>query len=90
MLGLDGHGPLYQQVYRTLRDEILSGRLAPGEKVLSTRALASFLKVSRNTAVLGFEQLVAEGYIESRRGAGGSVVVSALQRSEERRVGKEC
>ncbi|MBV8139426.1 MAG: PLP-dependent aminotransferase family protein, partial [Deltaproteobacteria bacterium] len=81
MLRLDGSGPLYQQVYRTVRDEILNERLAPGEKVPSTRALASYLKVSRNTAVMAFEQLLAEGYIETRPGAAGSVVASFLQQN---------
>jgi len=78
MLRLDGNGPLYQQVYRTLRDEILSGERAPGERVPSSRALASDLRVSRNTAVSAFEQLLAEGYVETRPGAAGSVVISSL------------
>lgn len=81
MLRLDGNGPLYQQVYRTLRDEILSGERAPGERVPSTRVLASDLHVSRNTAVSAFEQLLAEGYVETRSGAAGSVVTASLQPS---------
>src|SRR5215475_3326788 len=56
MLQLDGTGPLHQQIYRTFRNEILSGVLAPGERVPSIRALADLLKVSRNTAVSAYEQ----------------------------------
>jgi GntR family transcriptional regulator/MocR family aminotransferase len=82
MLRLDGEGPLYQQIYRGLRDEILAGNLSPGERVLSTRALASYLKVSRNTAVMAHEQLLAEGYIEARRGAAGTTVVLTIQRHD--------
>jgi GntR family transcriptional regulator/MocR family aminotransferase len=78
MLHLDGIGPLYQQVCRALREGILTRRLAPGERVPSTRALASLLKVSRNTAIMAYEQLLAEGYLEARIGAAGTVVASTL------------
>lgn len=74
MLQLDGTGPLYQQIFRAFRNEILSRALAPGERVPSTRALADLLKVSRNTAVSAYEQLLAEGYLETRIGAAGTVV----------------
>src|SRR5262245_21334818 len=75
---LDGAGKLYQQVYRALRGEILDGRLASGERIPSTRDLAGLLKVSRNTAVMAYEQLLAEGFIEARSGAAGSVVAPVL------------
>jgi GntR family transcriptional regulator/MocR family aminotransferase len=78
MLQLDGTGPLYQQIYRAFRKEILSGHLAPGERVPSTRVLTDLLKVSRNTAVLAYEQLLAEGYLETRVGASGTVVAPVL------------
>ena len=75
---LDGIGPLYQQVYRAFRAEILSRALASGERVPSTRALAQLLNVSRNTVVLAYEQLLAEGYLETRGGAAGTVVARAV------------
>jgi GntR family transcriptional regulator/MocR family aminotransferase len=75
---LDGVGPLYQQIYRAFRKEILSRALAPGERVPSTRDLADLLKVSRNTVVLAYEQLSAEGYLETRMGAAGTVVASVV------------
>src|SRR5687767_4925100 len=78
MLQLDGTGPLHQQVYRAFRDAILGGKLAPGERVPSTRALAELLKVSRNTAVSAYEQLLAEGFLETRVGAAGTVVAPVL------------
>lgn len=78
MLALDGTGPLYQQAYRAFRNEILTRTLAPGDRVPSTRTLASLLKVSRNTAVLAYEQLLAEGYLETRVGAAGTVVAPVL------------
>jgi GntR family transcriptional regulator / MocR family aminotransferase len=78
MLQLDGSGPLYQQVCRAVRGAILNQTLAAGERVPSTRALADLLKVSRNTVVMAYEQLLAEGYLEARIGAAGTVVSSAL------------
>jgi GntR family transcriptional regulator / MocR family aminotransferase len=78
MLHLDGTGPLYQQLCRAVREKIRTRGLAPGERVPSTRALASVLKISRNTAIMAYEQLLAEGYLEARIGAAGTVVASAL------------
>jgi GntR family transcriptional regulator / MocR family aminotransferase len=78
VLRLDGSGPLYQQVCRAFRNEILSRALAPGERVPSTRALATALRISRNTAVLAYEQLLAEGYLETRIGAAGTLVSPLL------------
>ena len=78
MLPLDGTGRLYLQVYRALRGEILRGRLASGERVPSTREIAKLLNVSRNTAVMAYEQLLAEGYLEARVGAAGTVVAPVL------------
>lgn len=78
MLQLDGVGPLYRQIYRAFRNEILSRRFAPGERVPSTRALSDLLKISRNTAVLAYEQLLSEGYLETRVGAAGTVVAPVL------------
>jgi GntR family transcriptional regulator/MocR family aminotransferase len=78
VLRLDGTGRLYRQVYRALRDEILSGGLASGERVPSTREIATLLNISRNTAVMAYEQLLAEGYIKARLGAAGTVVAPIL------------
>jgi GntR family transcriptional regulator/MocR family aminotransferase len=64
---------LTRQIYRALRDGILAGRLAGGLRLPSTRALADDLGVSRNTVVAAFDQLVAEGYVESRVGRGTRV-----------------
>ena len=65
--------PLYRQLYEDLRALILSGRLAPGSKLPSTRLLAAEHGVSRNTVLQAFDQLMGEGYVEGRRGAGSFV-----------------
>jgi len=71
------HVPLYWQLYLHLRAAILSDRFKKGMKLPSTRALASELHVSRNTVVNAYEQLFAEGYLESIA-ASGTFVASVL------------
>ncbi len=66
-LNLRGSGPLYRRVYRALKSEISAGRLRPRSRLPSTRALALDLGVSRNTVMLAYEQLIAEGYLLSRQ-----------------------
>ena len=61
---------LQRQIYREIRRAILGGAVPPGTRLPSSRALADDLGVSRTTAVLALEQLSAEGYLASRRGAG--------------------
>jgi len=62
--------PLTTQLYRGVRDAILSGALAPDSRVPSTRDLAVSEGVARNTALRVYEQLLSEGYLVQRRGAG--------------------
>jgi GntR family transcriptional regulator/MocR family aminotransferase len=69
-LEIDGEGALHQQVYRGLRGAILAGRLAPATRLPSTRTLARELGVSRNTVLRAYDQLLDEGYVEARLGAG--------------------
>ena len=66
----DAEEPLYRQLYFALRAAILEGRLRPGTRLPSTRNLATDLSVSRNTVVIAFDQLLAEGYVEGKVGAG--------------------
>src|SRR5215470_127611 len=76
MLLLDlrkANGPLYRRVYHALKSMIRDGRLSPAARLPSTRELAADLRVSRNTVVLAYEQLLAEGYVVSRNRATASV-----------------
>jgi GntR family transcriptional regulator/MocR family aminotransferase len=72
-------GELGSQLQSELREAIRSGRLAPGERLPSTRALASELSVSRGLAQDCFEQLVAEGYLVARPGSATRVADAARQ-----------
>ena len=62
--------PLYESLYRCIRADILSGRLAPGEKLPSKRALSAHLEISKITVEGSYNQLLSEGYIraEEKRG----------------------
>jgi GntR family transcriptional regulator/MocR family aminotransferase len=57
------------RIYELIRSRVDSGAMLPGEKLPSTRSLAADLGVSRSTVVVIFEQLAAEGYIETAAGA---------------------
>jgi GntR family transcriptional regulator / MocR family aminotransferase len=69
--------PLHRQIYDGYRTAIVDGRLRPGQRIPSTRVLASELGVSRFPVLNAYAQLLAEGYFESRVGA-GTVVSSSL------------
>lgn len=58
--------PLYSQLYQWIKREIEEGRLLSGTKMPSIRQLTNHLKVSRNTVEAAYQQLQAEGYLESR------------------------
>src|SRR6266481_716843 len=73
-------GPLYRRVYLALKAKIRAGGLGPATKVPSTRALARDLGVSRNTVILAYEQLAAEGYLVSRHRGATSVAGLARPR----------
>lgn len=62
--------PLIRQVYEQIRLSILNGWIVAGERLPSTRELASSLGISRNVILEAYEQLIVEGYIEGRKGSG--------------------
>ena len=71
LVDLDRRGnlPLYEQLERTLRDAIRDGRLQAGTRLPSSRALAAELGMSRGVVTSAYEQLAAEGYLETKQGA---------------------
>jgi GntR family transcriptional regulator/MocR family aminotransferase len=74
MIAVDPTGvPLALQIQDQLRVAIREGRLLGGERLPSTRRLADHLGVSRGTVVEAYEQLVAEGYLDSAVGSGTRV-----------------
>ncbi len=69
--------PLHRQLYDGVRLAVLQRQLTPGARLPSTRDLCNALGISRNTVVSAFDQLIAEGYLESRVGD-GTYVTSAV------------
>jgi GntR family transcriptional regulator/MocR family aminotransferase len=71
-------GPLHAQLEAQLRGAVRSGRLAAGERLPSSRALAAQLGVSRGVVVEAYGQLAAEGYLAVRAGAAPRVAAGAV------------
>src|ERR1700731_1894445 len=80
MIAIDRKAPkaLHRQIYEAYRPAIVDGRLRPGQRIPSTRMLASEIGVSRFPVLNAYAQLLAEGYFESRMGA-GTVASSSLR-----------
>lgn len=70
-------GPVHRRIYERVRASIIDGRLKPGERVPSARALATQLGVSRGTIDVAYAVLAGEGYLVAN-GARGTFVSPAL------------
>src|SRR5260370_30788181 len=68
--------PMYRQLYDWFRRAIIAGQMRPGQRVPSSRGLATELKISRIPVLNAYEQLLAEGYFEAFVGAGTCVARS--------------
>ena len=79
-----GGAPLYEHLYRCIRQDILSGALAAGEKLPSRRRLAEHLNVSVMTVEGAYGQLEAEGYLIARPRRG--FFVAAVEKRAEPQV----
>ena len=66
-------GDLSRQLAQALREAVRRGDVLPGDALPSTRLLATSLQVARGTVVDAYAQLIAEGFLESRGGAGTRV-----------------
>lgn len=72
-----GGKTIIRQVYEYIRTRVMSGELKGGERLPSSRELALTLQVSRNVVMEAYELLKAEGFVESRQGAGTYVASGA-------------
>lgn len=71
----DQHDTRQTALFHAIREKIVQDLWSKGSKLPSTRKLAVELSVSRNTVIYAYEQLVTEGYIESKKGSGFYVSV---------------
>jgi len=69
-VSLIGRRGLSEQIYRQIGEQIDDGRLAPGQRLPSSRGLADRLSVSRNTVSTAYDRLVADGLLDARAGLG--------------------
>lgn len=65
--------PLHRQIGQQVRHAILERRLAPGQRLPSSRLMAGELDVARGTVLLAMDQLIAEGYVVAQAASGLSV-----------------
>jgi GntR family transcriptional regulator / MocR family aminotransferase len=79
----DHGGPLSRQVYLWFRNAALSGTLAAGERLPSSRELADQLGISRTVVILAYEQLLAEGFVIGHRGS-GTFIAEGLARRDRK------
>ena len=68
--------PPFLQIARKIADDIRRGRLRPSDRVPSSRALASTLRVHRNTVLAAYAELIAEGWLETAHGRGTFVAAT--------------
>ena len=69
-LEADADTPLHRQIYNQIRTAILTGRVRSHQKLPASRQLAVRLGVSRTTVSLSYDQLIGEGYLHTKPGAG--------------------
>ena len=62
--------PIFRQIVDGVRMQVATGELAPGSKLPSVRGLAMQLRINVNTVAKAYNELTAEGVIESRKGVG--------------------
>ncbi|NVJ21699.1 MULTISPECIES: PLP-dependent aminotransferase family protein [Myxococcus] len=82
-------GSLQAQLVEALRAAIVAGRLAPGTRLLSTRALAEQLDLSRNTVLNAYSRLLSEGYLVGQLGSGTYVARELPERLSASRRARE-
>lgn len=75
--GAEGRS-LRARIEHSLREAVRSGRLPPGSRLPATRRLCAELGVSRGVVAEAYSQLAAEGYLQTRRGAGTVVAATAV------------
>lgn len=87
-----GQEPIYAQITRQIKQQILSGQLRAGEPLPSIRLLAKDLRISVITTKRAYEELEADGFIVTQAGRGSFVAAqnSDLLREEHLKKMESC
>ncbi len=78
--------PLYEQIARQIKNNILRGELLPGELLPSIRHLAKELQISVITTKRAYEELERDGFVESVAGKGSFVAGQSSELLREKRL----
>ena len=78
--------PIYDQIYSQIKAQIIAGQLGPGEALPSIRALAKDLKISVITTKRAYDELEAEGLIDTVAGKGCFVAEKNLDLIREQQL----
>src|SRR5262249_51675511 len=78
--------PLHLQLTQQIKNAVLEGRLLCGERLPSSRTMASALGISRNTVLSALDQLTAEGYLMAQRGSGTRIAYTGKPRFDRERA----
>jgi GntR family transcriptional regulator len=76
----DDRSPIYRQIADQIRDDVVSGALAPDDRVMSTNEYATYHRINPATAAKALQQLVDDGVLYKRRGIGMFVAPGAAER----------
>lgn len=87
-----GQEPIYAQITRQIKQQILSGQLRAGEPLPSIRLLAKELRISVITTKRAYEELEADGFIVTQAGRGSFVAAQNpdLLREEHLKTMESC
>ncbi|WP_312265283.1 GntR family transcriptional regulator [Oscillibacter sp.] len=78
--------PIYDQIYSQIKSQIIAGQLRPGEALPSIRSLAKDLKISVITTMRAYDELEAQGLIDTVAGKGCFVAEKNLDLIREQQL----
>jgi len=78
--------PIYQQIVEQVKEGLLKGTLAPGDRLPSVRELAAAITINPNTIQKAYQELERQGVIETVRGRGTFVSQGYQGRWDEEKV----
>ena len=84
-LDLKSRKSIYEQVMDQLKEQIMTGQMATGEKLPSVRSLATELAINPNTIQRAYSQLETEGYVYTVSGR-GTFVCEVREQNRQRRA----